>query len=275
VSIIEYINPTGGRGTPGYIFSGKSVQSQWFPEDIEKADYTATPKGWTNRTIALEWLQRIFLMETQPRMSFTWRILLLDEHTTHIDPEFIWTAYTANVALVYLPAHTSDYIQPFDVTPFSVLKQAYRRELRGNVALPATAPIYKQRMLEAYRRAAEDAFSDRNIKSGWRRSGIYPFNSAMVLENPEIYSIIPPNIETDVSTTDNEEACDIFTPRKSHDLRKQLYDIGRNNRGLPRDVRTLIAKAGKKIDQQPGEIARLQAENSRLKAQLDSHKPDK
>jgi hypothetical protein len=36
VSIIEYISPLGSRGTPGYIFSGRSVQSQWFPEDIEE-----------------------------------------------------------------------------------------------------------------------------------------------------------------------------------------------------------------------------------------------
>jgi hypothetical protein len=99
--------------------------------------------------------------------------------------------------------------------------------------------------------------------------GVRVFSSA-----PEIYPFIPPDLDTDVSSTD-EESCDIFTPRKSHDLRRQVYDIGRKVGGLHSDIMTLTAKTGKSLDNYPAEITHLKAENSRLRAELDRHKPDK
>jgi hypothetical protein len=80
---------------------------------------------------------------------------------------------------------------------------------------------------------------------------------------PEIYPFIPPDLDTDVSSTDDEESYDIFTPRKSQGLRRQVYDIGRKVGGLHRDIMTLTAKTGKSLDNYPAEITHLKAENSR------------
>lgn len=63
-SFLKCISATGVALPLAVIFKGKSLQQQWFP--VNKAElkdwlFTAIDKGWTNRVVALEWLQRVFI----------------------------------------------------------------------------------------------------------------------------------------------------------------------------------------------------------------------
>jgi hypothetical protein len=71
----------------------------------------------------------------------------------------MFKAFSNKFILLYLPAHASEEMQPLDVGVFSSLKQAYQTELREYAIYEATAPIYKQRMVAAYWRAHEKAFT--------------------------------------------------------------------------------------------------------------------
>jgi 4-hydroxybenzoate polyprenyltransferase len=94
------------------IFTGASLQGQWFPPgfrlETEFPDwrYDFSPTGWSNADIALKWLKEVYLVETKPKSTSEWRLLILDEHSSHISVKFMLLAYRHKVQPLYLPAHT-------------------------------------------------------------------------------------------------------------------------------------------------------------------------
>ena len=57
--------------------------------------------------------------------------------------------FKAKVWLDFLPAHTSQVLQPLDLGSFSVLKRSYRNELRSSYASSLTMTPKKPEFLEA------------------------------------------------------------------------------------------------------------------------------
>ena len=63
-SILKCISATEIVLKPLIIFKGKTVQQQWFPQDLtlfQGWQFTATKNGWTTDATAIEWLQKVFL----------------------------------------------------------------------------------------------------------------------------------------------------------------------------------------------------------------------
>ena len=91
VSIIETISATGRKLRCLVIFKGGSLQVQWFTMDnVPDWLYTTSENGWTSNSIAVNWLEQIFLPETKPNEKKYW-ILILDGHGSHISVDFLWT----------------------------------------------------------------------------------------------------------------------------------------------------------------------------------------
>ena len=72
----------------------------------------------------------------------------------------------AKVWLNFLPAHTSQVLQPLDLGPFSVLKRAYRKHLRNACATSLTMTPKKPEFLEAWNKARKEAFTPHQIAVG-------------------------------------------------------------------------------------------------------------
>ena len=63
-SFIECVSATGKALLPLVIFKGKSVQQQWFSQDLspyKEWEFTATDNAWTSDSTAVEWLEKVFL----------------------------------------------------------------------------------------------------------------------------------------------------------------------------------------------------------------------
>ena len=106
VSIIECISALGQKLKPFVIFKGKSVQSSWFtPSHVPNFLYTVSENGWTSNTIAIEWLLRVFLPDTH--VEGTPRLLILDNHGSHVTVKFMKLYWENNVYLYYLLPHSS------------------------------------------------------------------------------------------------------------------------------------------------------------------------
>ena len=67
--------------------------------------------------------------------------------------------------LDFLPAHTSQVLQPLDLGPFSVLKVAYRDYLREACFSSLTQDPKKPEFLEAWNKARNKAFTLKIIAS--------------------------------------------------------------------------------------------------------------
>lgn len=143
-TIIEAITAEGRKLTPTVIQTGNTLQAQWFPPNIEDWAYDSTPSRWSNAEIALRWLRQIYLPETKPENDSEWRLLVLDQTSTHQSAEFMFEAFNNRVFLEYLPPHSSHLTQPLDVAVFGPVKTYYRQNTKFFALFDTSAPEQKK-----------------------------------------------------------------------------------------------------------------------------------
>ena len=180
-SFLECISTTGKALTPLVMFKGKTVQQQWFPQDLTPYNgwqFTSTENGWTTNSTAIEWLQKVFLPQTN---TIEPRLLILDGHGSHETTDFMYLCYQHNIRLLFLPPHSSHVLQPLDLSVFSPLKSRYRKEVGYLTLLTDSSPLGKQNFLTCYQKARKEALSAKNIKNGWKATGLWPKSMAKPL----------------------------------------------------------------------------------------------
>ena len=266
-SIVECISALGGALNPLVIFKAKSIQEQWFKKDF-LAKYpswhvTFSENGWTSNDIALEWLEKVFLPQTEPDSVADARLLIVDGHGSHTSDEFMTICYLNNVHLLFLPAHTSHVLQPLDLGCFSSLKTAYRRLVSEHTALTDTTKVGKANFLEFYAKAREIGLREENIRSGWKATGLYPKSVAKPLGSRWV--IVPTRPATPPPITS-----DLSTPKRGGDVVKLFAEKNRSPTS-----RLSIRKTAAALDKVAMEATMKDREIERLEAQLAEAKPRK
>jgi hypothetical protein len=134
--------------------------------------------------------------------------------------------FANNIILCRIPSHTSHKLQPCDIAVFGPLKAAYRDEVerleRGGVGT-----IGKEHFTYLYKPARERALTSRNIKAGFKASGLFPFNPDRVLTDmpkPPVDLTVPAPNASGVEV-DSCPQCEILqTPVTSEGL-TLLYNL--------------------------------------------------
>lgn len=269
VSIIETISASGRKLRCLTIFKGKSLQSSWFNIDqVPDWVYTYSENGWTSNNVGIDWLNQIFIPESQPKDPSQYRLLILDGHGSHASVDFHWACKTNKIHLLYLPAHTSHILQPLDLAPFSCIKGKYRSTIGALAALDDAAPVKKARFITCYSQAREEGLSEHVIRAGWRASGMVPFNMQKVLESTQVLQ--RPSTPERQKRPHPDSSPSVQTPRKPQDLYNQTHTLQLSDT-VPRDTRVVLRKAGKAIGNANTRAAMLEAEVSSLKLKLDRY----
>ena len=79
-----------------------------------------------------------------------------------------------------IPSHTSHKLQPCDIGVFCPLKAAYRDQVE-RLWRGGANTVGKEHFTSLYSPAREKALTSRNIKAGWAKAGLFPFNPDRVL----------------------------------------------------------------------------------------------
>ncbi|XP_063891128.1 uncharacterized protein LOC135116582 [Helicoverpa armigera] len=103
-------------------------------------------------------------------------LLLLDNHTSHLDIEVVETAKENNVVLLSFPPHCSHKLQPLDVGVYGPFKNYCASQqdawLRNNPG--KTMSIHD--IPSIVNKALPSALNPANIINGFKKTGIAPFN---------------------------------------------------------------------------------------------------
>ncbi|UPK99848.1 hypothetical protein LCI18_010783 [Fusarium solani-melongenae] len=272
VLILESVSAAGRRLTPVVIFTGKTLQGQWFNKDnIPDWHYDCTETGWSNARIFKSWFIDVFLPETDPGNG-RWRILILDGHSPHITIPFMFLAWLNKVQLIYLPPHSLYLTQPLDVGIFSPLKIYFHQETAKFADLEARSPIQKQHFIQAYKIASDKAFTSKNIRAGFHCAGIIPCNVNRVL--PELVEADRPISEFPPPKTppqENQLSDDLWqTPRNAREV-SSLLKRGRSDQNRDnRSSRMVERKVLKMTNQFISQNLLLRKEIERLRLKLSS-----
>lgn len=284
-SILECISATGRVLTPLVIFKGLSVQHQWFPSELEfLADWAfeASERGWTSDTIAVKWLQEIFIPQTKPKKPSK-RLLIVDGHGSHCTDDFLYECFLNDIYLLFLPPHTSHVLQPLDVSIFGPVKTYYRQALADFLELDDSTPYNKMVFLRCYHQARKLALTEKNVRAGWVGSGLWPVNLARPMLNKYLVleeegqpsrpsEAIQPRTPLPTARKRKEPDSIVFlTPRRSQQVRTVVDSIG----VADPTARLLFRKIGSQLDHQNTKLAAAEAKIRNLQHQLDSLRPKK
>ena len=102
-------------------------------------------------------------------------MLICDGHDSHISAKFVAHCIENNICLFLLLPHSSHILQPLDVGIFSPLKTAVSADLDQLIRV-GVMRLEKVEWVEGYIKARPKAFTEKNIRAGWRHSGLVPTN---------------------------------------------------------------------------------------------------
>ena len=174
---------------PAIIYQAVSgnLQDTWLDKFDPKEHccfFASSKTGWTNENLGYEWLTTVFDRATREKSRYKrdWRLLFVDGHNSHVNWRFVDWCIKNKVLVAVYPPHSTHRLQPLDVSLFSPLATYYSEELTNWMAKTAgLSTVTKRTFFELFWPAFQRAFVERNILSGWKETGLQPFNPDIVL----------------------------------------------------------------------------------------------
>jgi DDE superfamily endonuclease/Tc5 transposase DNA-binding domain/helix-turn-helix, Psq domain len=227
VSTIETANARGLSLPPLIIFAAKTFRSTWFSQELPAGfAFTVSDNGWTTDQIGLWWLETIFEKYTKEHTKGQYRLLILDGHSSHLTPQFDQFCSAHSIIPLCMPSHSSHLLQPLDLSCFGPLKRAYGAQIEDYQRLGVNH-IDKQDFLEAFSLARITAYKPTTIISGFRGTGLVPFDPTQVLKRLRIERTPPPPPSSPISHTSRSSTFQPTTPRTVRQLHRQIRVIER------------------------------------------------
>ena len=169
--MIACVSASGHTIPPFVIFDAKTLNIEWTKGEIPGTRYGLSNTGWVDTYLFKKWLKFHFL---EHAVGGRPSLLILDGHGSHYQPELIQYARESVVILVCLPPHTTHESQPLDTCVFKPLnwQEACHHYIQANPGKIVTKYTFSTLLNEAWGKTMVPNI----ISSGFKRSGIYPFN---------------------------------------------------------------------------------------------------
>ena len=181
-SILHMANADGESVPPVFIFKAKkkidAMLVQQLADLAPSALYGIQESGYFTSINTSAILQHLDRHSASPRPL----LLIMDGASGHLDPESAKLANTLRIDILLLPAHTTHILQVADVAVFRPFEEAWkgqcakrRREKRRSSAR-GDCGIHQTDIIPMAMAAWDRAMTSSNVISGFRRTGIFPFD---------------------------------------------------------------------------------------------------
>lgn len=234
---------------PFLIYQGKpgQVQDTWLTEfdpEHQSAFFTTSETGWTSHQLGKEWLTGVFdrFTKAKARNGRDYRLLITDGHSSHVNMDFLEWCDQHRIIVAVFPPHSTHRLQPLDVSLFSPLSTAYSNQLiQWTAKTQGLVGLSKREFWTLFWNAFEASFTPENVASGWKRTGLLPFDPEVVLSQ-----IIEKGEDDSDTGGDSAESLALQQP-SARDLRrlvdkvadKSAADADRNSRRLKSTLESL------------------------------------
>ena len=138
--------------------------------------FTNSSNGWITSDIYLQWLH--FFCENIPPIRPI--LLIVDGHSSHLSIEAIEFAKANSIHILCLPSHTTHILQPLDIGVFKSFKSHFSKACTKYIVDHPGRVITPEILPSMVAEAWPLSFTQLNVMSGFRKSGIFPLNPSMV-----------------------------------------------------------------------------------------------
>lgn len=175
VSMALAVNATGASIPPFFIFPRNKMKAVYMTHASHGADAVANGSGWMTSEVFLKYMEHFIKYSGARAGSPT--LLLLDNHASHLSIDVIDMAIANDITMLSFPPHCTHRMQPLDITVFGPLKTMYAKQhddwKRANMNVIFDlhhVPLVLEKCLDV-------AVTPKNIKAGFKASGIFPFDA--------------------------------------------------------------------------------------------------
>ena len=171
-----------------YALKGKVKKEKTLPFCPEGTDYIMTKKGYFDDDGFFEYIK--FLVEQFPKDG-KWRLLVFDGYGAHTMVKSTLDYLVENkVHAVCMPSHTSQFLQPLDVSCFGPVKHEFRVSLSDLQFQIGVEAINKWELPSVFEFALQRGCSPQNVVAGFIKCGIYGISTEHWLQkHNEIFKI--------------------------------------------------------------------------------------
>ena len=179
-TMIGCVNAMGQALPPFFIFQGKRLVPELMTNASVGAGATMTDSGWSTTEAFTRFMEHFDKNAPKDPEGKVPRLVLYDGHSTHVNLSVIDWAIQHNIVIFVLPPHTSHVLQPLDVSCFGPFKSIYYAECGTWMRTHMGQVITRYEVSGLASKAYDRAMTPANIKSGFRKTGIFPLNENAV-----------------------------------------------------------------------------------------------
>jgi hypothetical protein len=154
----------------------------WYRDRLHQNErILLSESDFTTDQLTFRFLQH-FIAYTKARPKEPPKLVLMDNHGSHITPEFILLANQNNVIPFSFPAHLTHCMQPCDVGIFQAMKHWHSKAIQH-----ALETLDFDSTISSFLRDLPKIRSQTLKKHAFEQAGMWPINSQKVLEKMSKY----------------------------------------------------------------------------------------
>lgn len=178
----------GSYVPPIMVFPRKYFKSHMLNGALPGTLGLANPSGWMTSELFSDVMDHFIKYTNSTRENPT--LLIYDNHESHISIQVVEKARAAGVMIVTLPPHCSQKMQPLDVSVFAPFKAQYNASCESWLLRHPGIPLTIYNIAECVGEALLKSLTPTNITSGFRKTGIHPFDDAIFTEQDFLSSAV-------------------------------------------------------------------------------------
>ncbi|KAJ8706846.1 hypothetical protein PYW07_012924 [Mythimna separata] len=175
------VSATGSSLPPAMVFPRKQFKSFMLNGAPVGTLGLAQPTGWMNSDLFPEVMKHFVKVTASTKENPS--LLIVDNHDSHLAPAVLNIAKDNGVTLLTIPPHSSHRLQPLDVSVFGPLQTYYNAAMDSWLMRHPGKTISIYNIAELLGQAFDRAMTPSNIKSGFRKTGIFPFDRHIFTDN--------------------------------------------------------------------------------------------
>lgn len=214
-TVIGAGNAVGNQIPPFYIFAGKRKVDHLIEGCLPGTDFDVSETGWSNAEVFESYMKDHFFKFAHPGDG-EHLLVLYDGHASHVTLSLIDWAKEQRIILFLLPPHTSHVLQPLDVGCFGPLQRIYNRECSTYLRQHPGQVVCRLNICKISSKAYSLALSPENLRSSFRRAGIYPFDPTAV----PLYLLKP----SEIFKQPCQENVDILSTQSQHEPENNINE---------------------------------------------------
>ncbi|KAK4306646.1 hypothetical protein Pmani_021539 [Petrolisthes manimaculis] len=198
ISIHCCVSASGHAMPPFIIFKQSFPGGNYSRDGPDGCLYGKQDSGFMDSELFLQWFEQLFIVHSRPSPDRP-VLILLDGHISHCSPHLIESAIRHNVTLFALAPHTTHICQPLDVAVYKSFKSHLDKLVNLGKAIKGNFWVPKKNIPTMLKGPFESSMTMANIKSGFRKCGVFPFNPNAVDKTLLMRNKLIPNTDVDLS----------------------------------------------------------------------------